>query len=129
MVDKFEEITMTVDDLADGRFGDPARAVNPKGSERQLCAYRGTFAEFHEAIEIAKNSEPVHYVAMGPVGGYSIFSMRELPWGDVECEDAVSWPLDEVIVFVPPQYDPEPGLEAAKAGKIAPRATRRKESD
>jgi hypothetical protein len=47
--------------------------------------------------------------------------MHELPWGDVEGDRAQSWPLDQVVVFLPPSYAPEPGREAFKAHKIGPR--------
>ena len=111
---------MDFDDLADLPSTDAARTVDTKGPDRETFAYRGVFVELGEAIGIA--SENLQYVAMGPAGGYSIFRMNELPWGDLEGDSAQAWPLDQVVVFTPPSYTPEPGAEALKADKIGPRA-------
>jgi hypothetical protein len=112
---------MTFDDLADLPPRDAHRAVDTKGPDRQAFAYRGTFVELDEAIAIATSSTEPRYVAMGPGGGYSVFRMREFPWGDVEGDSAASWPADQVVVFLPPAYGPEPCAEALKAHRIGPR--------
>jgi hypothetical protein len=82
--------------------------------DRGKLAFRGVFTEVGEAIAIAESSDRPSYVAMGPAGGYSVFKRRELPWGDVEGDSAEAWPLDDVVVFLPPSYASEPGREALK---------------
>jgi hypothetical protein len=113
-------MSMNDDDLADLPPQEAANAVDPKGPERGKLAFRGTFGEVGEAIGIAATSLRPAYVAMGPAGGYSVFQMQELPWGDVEGDSAEAWPLRAVVVFLPPDYAAEPGDEAWKAHKIGP---------
>jgi hypothetical protein len=115
---------MTDDDPADLPPQEAANAVNPKGPDRETLAFRGTFVDVGEAIEIAGSSDRPSYVAMGPAGGYSIFNLHELPWGDVEGDSAQPWPLEAVVVFLPPDYGPEPAAEVWKARKIGPRRHR-----
>jgi hypothetical protein len=100
-------------DWADRPGDDFVQNVDVKDeSQRQEWALRGSFADFDEARGIASTLDPPRYVALGPRGGFSIFKMHELPWGDVEGDSAQAWPLEEVVVFLPPGYVPEPATVA-----------------
>ena len=99
----------------------PNRLGDPKGQDRERWTQRGTFSELSEAVANAATSLPGPcYVALGPKGGYSIFRIYEFPWGDVESEDTTQWPLDETVVFLPPDFLSEPAEEAVREKKIGP---------
>ena len=103
----------------------PNRLGDPKGQARERWTRRGTFSELSEAVAIANTSLPgPRYVALGPKGGYSVFRIHETPWGDVESEDIALWPLDETVVFLPPDYLSEPAEEAVRENKSGPGSKR-----
>jgi hypothetical protein len=68
------------DEWADRPGEDFVKGVSTKDlQQRHLWSRRGTFTDFGEAKMIAKSSERASYVAMAPLGGYSIFKMNEPP--------------------------------------------------
>jgi hypothetical protein len=89
---------------------------------RSEFALRGVFATLEEAKKIAAASyERPRYIAWAPNGRFSIFKMRELPWGDCEGDSAELWPLEQTIVYLPPTYEGELATAALKAAKIGPK--------
>ena len=91
--------------------------LSPNASRRKR-GRRGMFASLEEAIALAQRETPPCYVAMGPGGGYSLVALNRLPLGDNECDDDMIWEYEEVVVFVPPEYAPEPGIDAFRRGAI-----------
>jgi hypothetical protein len=76
------------------------------------------YASLEEAIALAKRKKAPCYVARGPDGGYSLVALNWLPLGNDETDDDMVWEHEEVIVFVPPQYAPEPSIDAFRRGAI-----------
>jgi hypothetical protein len=77
------------------------RLVNP---------LEGFFGSLKEAIDtISPLYAQQRYVAQGPRGRFSVFPIGEYPWGHDENWNIRRWPLDQIAVFLPPNYVEQPG--------------------